>query len=743
MPLLSALARLLSRAAALQGRAIPANRFEFQETVGIGVQTSTLAIDQATRELWLAVFPQGELIAQQSLTEPDEFPALWISASLEHSVAGEQHPENEQAILLVRGRTSTKLLVEEPSGQTREVALGQLGPGELLTLRVGRKPADLSSIIPVGKEVGQARTLFIAALVKRKRIFIEAAFATLLIGIFALAGSLYTMQVYDRVIPLSGFSTLIVLTVGVLIAISLELTIKQVRAIMTERACKGIDYELSDIFFGKAISIRLDARPKSVGTFASQIRHFEFIRNFLTSTTLLVIADIPLALLFIAVIAMIAGPIALIPLVAIPLALLTGFAFRKKLRALNKTQIEESNHKNGLLIEAIDGIESLKASGAEWKIQSRWNDLTKLLAGKELELRLTNTLSTQLSQTVHQLTYVAIIAGGAFAVATGNLTMGGLIACSIIAGRALQPIAQLPSVVAQWQTAAISLEALDKIMEMPDDRPADTQLIVPESCNGAIRVEAIKFQYEAEQLVLDIPALNIKAGERVAIIGAVGCGKSTLLKLLAGLYQPNSGKVFFDNLDMFQLAPEFVREHIGYLPQDIRLFNGTLRENLTLGLPTPTDETILKAATACGLAPAIARHPKGLELTIHEGGRGLSGGQKQLVGLTRMLIARPKVLILDEPTASMDNEIENYVLKHLFEQLPQDTTVITATHKPGLLRYVSRIVVVANGRIALDGPRDEVIQKLQSAQSAQAAKQAPEAVATNKSATITQGKPQE
>jgi ATP-binding cassette, subfamily C, bacterial LapB len=709
---LPSLAKLLSRAAALQGRAIPSNRFEFQGTVGSGVETESLSLDQAARELWLTIFPQGEVVAQSALSEPDEFPAIWIAL--------ENHKEH--TLLLVRGKTNTKLLVEDPQGATKEISPLQLNGGELLTLRVGRTPADLSSIIPAGKQIGAARALFIAAILRRKKIFLEAAFATLLIGIFGLAASLYTMQVYDRVIPLSSFATLTVLTVGVFIAIGMELLIKQVRAGITERACKVIDYELSDIFFGKALSIRLDARPKSVGTFASQIRHFEFIRNFLTSTTLLVIADIPLALLFISVISMIAGPIALIPLLAIPLALLAGFAFRKRLRAINKTQIEQSNHKNGLLIEAIDGIESLKAAGAEWKLQSQWNSLTKLLAGKELDLRLTTTLSSQMSQTVHQLTYVAIIAIGAYTVATGNLTMGGLIACSIIAGRALQPISQLPGVVAQWQSAEISLETLDAIMAMPDDRSAESRLVLPESCSGALRIEDLKFQYDEAQIVLDLPKLALAPAERVAVIGPVGCGKSTLLKLLAGLYQPNAGKTFLDNLDIFHLAPEFVREHIGYLPQDVRLFSGTLRENLTLGLPTPTDSVILKAAEACGLASAIARHPQGLELRIHEGGKGLSGGQKQLVGLARMLIARPKVLILDEPTASMDSEMEAYVLHHVFEELPKDTTVVMATHKPAVLRYVSRIVVIANGKIAMDGPREEIIQRLQGAQKPTAVK---------------------
>jgi ATP-binding cassette subfamily C protein LapB len=557
-----------------------------------------------------------------------------------------------------------------------------------------------------------AKGWFIHAIFKRRRVFLEGALATLLVGLFGLAASLYTMQVYDRVIPLKGYSTLVVLTVGVLIAIGLELLMKQVRASMVERTCKAIDQELSDVFFSKALSIRLDARPRTVGTFASQIRHFESVRNFMTSTTLMILADIPLALLFVFVIGLIAGWVSLVPLLAIPIAVFAGFLFKKPLRAITQDQIQQSNYKNGLLIEAIDGIESIKASGAEWKVQSSWNKLTKDLANKELRMRLLTNLSTQLTQTVHQLSYVGMIAFGAYLVAEGNLTMGGLIACSIIASRALQPIGQLPSVITQWQSAEISMEALDQIMDMPDDRPPGQRLVVPEQFQGKLRLEQIKFQYDPSQTVLDINRLVVQPGERVAILGAIGSGKSTLIKMMAGLYLPSSGRIFIDDIDLFQIAQEFVREHIAYLPQDVRLFNGTLRENLTLGLPNPSDTVIMGAAKECGLANASARHPKGLELMIHEVGKGLSGGQRQLVGLTRMLIASPHVLLLDEPTASMDPSMEMYVLEHLFEKLPKSSTVVMATHKAASLKHVDRVIVMQQGSIALDGPRDEVLKKL-------------------------------
>lgn len=704
-----AIAKLLSRAAALQGRAIPVSRFEFRSATEEGLSVAELATETAITELWLAVFPQGEAVVQSALPEKDQYPAIWLST-------GEEP-------LLLRGMTSQRVLAEDSQGATREVDLSELRSGNVVLLRVpGTSDASLKD--PTRMPTS-AKGWFIHSIYKRRRVFMEGALATLLVGLFGLAASLYTMQVYDRVIPLKGYSTLMVLTIGVAIAITMELVMKQVRAVMVERSCKAIDQELSDVFFSKAISIRLDARPRTVGTFASQIRHFESVRNFMTSTTLMVLADIPLALLFIAVIGMIAGWIALVPLLAIPLALLSGYAFKKPIRSLTKDQIEESNYKNGLLIESIDGVESLKASGAEWKMQSKWNSLTKLLAGKELKLRLITNFSSQLTQTVHQVSYVGIVAFGAYAVAEGNLTMGGLIACSIISSRALQPISQLPAVIAQWQSAAVSLEALDAIMAMPDDRSADQRLMVPETCKGSLRLEGMKFQYDPSQNVLDIPMLRINPGERIAVLGAIGSGKSTLIKVLSGLYHPTEGKSFLDDLDMFQLAPEFVREHIAYLPQDVRLFNGTLRDNLTLGLPNPSDTVVLEAAKVCGLAAAISRHPKGLDLMIQEGGRGLSGGQRQLVGLTRMLIARPRVLLLDEPTASMDGQMEAYVLQHLFEELPKDTTVVMATHKAASLRFVDRVVVMHQGAVAMDGPRDEVLKKLSaSAAAAQGANRA-------------------
>jgi len=306
---------------------------------------------------------------------------------------------------------------------------------------------------------------------------------------------------------------------------------------------------------------------------------------------------------------------------------------------------------------------------------------------------------------------VGIIATGAYSIVNGDLTMGGLIACSIISGRALTPLAQMPNMIVQWKHAKIALDVLDGIMAMPSEREHQ-RLVVPDSCKGEIKLSQVGFAYEENAPQLAIEKLSFKPGDRVAILGAVGSGKSTLIKILSGLYQPQQGGVFLDDMDMSLVANEFVREQVGYLPQEVRLFNGTLRDNLVLGLPTLSDTQILKAAALTGLDQAIQNHPSGLEITISEGGKGLSGGQRQLVGLTRMLLARPKVLLLDEPTASMDTRLEEFVMQHLFEELPEDAVIVLATHKAGVLKHVNRIVVMDSGKVSLDGPKQEVLDFL-------------------------------
>jgi ATP-binding cassette, subfamily C, bacterial LapB len=690
------LAVVLSRLAGLLGQAVPAHRFGMMSRTTDGLMVDNLNREERIKAWWLGRFPTAHIqtIEPKNL-KPADFPLLWVGS------------EGEQVLLVRGGSGRHRLTCQDAEGHPCVLPMADARQGRLLKLTImPARPGES------GHRAMSATDWFATSIRRYRPVFLEAVVATFVISMVGLVAALYSMQVYDRVIPTKGYSTLWVLTIGVVIAILIELVLKQVRAYMVDRACKVIDQELSAVFFGKALDIRMDARPSTVGTFASQIRHFESVRNFLTSSSLFIMADLPFAILFVGVIAIIAGPVALVPLVAVPLAVLAGMAFRGPIEKYTGQHMKESNEKNGLLIEAIDGIESVKAANAEWKMLDRWRTMTTTIADSELKMRLFSTLSSNLTQTIQQLSYAGMIAAGAYAINAGQLTMGGLIACSIISGRALTPVAQLPGLIVQWQHAKIALKSLNGIMQMPSDRDQSERLVVPEMCQGEIKMNKVGFSYAKDLPGLEVPALRIDPGDRIAVLGAVGSGKTTLIKLLSGLYKPTAGQVYLDQVDMVHLAPEFVREHVGYLPQDVRLFNGTLRHNLTLGLPMPSDSQIFKAAAMTGLDQVIQNHPLGLELLIAEGGRGLSGGQRQLVGLTRMLLATPKVLLLDEPTASMDAKLENRVMQHLFEQMPRESAIVVVTHKPAALTYVNRILVADKGRVVLDGPRDEVLQRL-------------------------------
>lgn len=689
-------ATLLSRIAAHAGVAVPTFRFEMIEHGRDGAQVQGLALEEQATEMWLACFSTGsaQRIALRSVKRGD-YPLLWVPADAALP-----------PLVLKGAKVNGVYTAEDAPGNSGPLSPAEAAKGVCLALQT----APVAG--PQKRAPKTAKQWFRFVVGRYRKVFAEAVFASFITSILGLFIALYTMQVYDRVVPTRGYSTLWVLTIGVVLAIGFEYMMKQARSRIVDIASKKIDLELSSVFFGKAMDIRMDARPPTVGTFASQVRHFESVRDFMTSSTLFILADAPFAVMFIGVIAIIGGPVALVPLVMMPLAVASSFFFLRKVKAISAENMKESNQKNGLLIEAVDGAESVKACGGEWKIQDRYRQLTATISHSDLKMRIMQSRAANMGQVIHNVNYVGMIAVGAFAITEGMITMGALIACSIIAGRALSPISQIPGLVMRWNQTSIALEGLDNIMAMPSDREAGNRLVVPSQCQGDLMLKNLTFNFIQEKPVLTLDNVHIKPGERIAIIGPVGSGKSTLIKLLSGLYLPTSGSVLLDDVDMQQLAPQFVREHIGYLPQDVRLFSGTLRDNLTLGLPTPSDSRLLNACQLTGLQNIIQAHPQGLELPIAEGGQGLSGGQRQLVGLTRLLLAQPKIMLLDEPTAAMDGQLEDSVMSHLFSEIAATTTLIVVTHKPNLLRHVDRLMVIENGRLMMDGPREKVLEML-------------------------------
>jgi ATP-binding cassette, subfamily C, bacterial LapB len=505
----------------------------------------------------------------------------------------------------------------------------------------------------------------------------------------------------------------------------------------------GLDNRLSREIFNRLLQLRVDQIPASVGSLAGQMRGYEQVRGFYTASTLFTLIDLPLAVIFIVVIMLVASPwVAVVPLIFGGVALFIGFSIRKKIMGQAKEGAALSNMKTGLLVEAVEGIETIKAGSGGWKFLSRWIGVNGKTIESDLKMRGATESVGYLSATVQQISYAALVVAGSIVVMQGHMTMGALIASSILSGRILAPIMAIPGLLVQHAHAQAALEGLEKLYTLKTDHHGTDRPLVPSQIHGYYALSDIKFAYGDNPPALVVPKLEIHPQERIAILGPIGAGKSTLLRLLSGLYHPQEGRVLLDNLDLAHINRQVVSQYVGYLQQDHRLFQGTLRENLLIGLPDPGDDALLTAMRRTGMDRFVASHPKGLDRAIMEGGKGLSGGQKQLVAFTRLVLCSPSVMLLDEPTATMDDEQERRCLQVLAQEAQAGKSMVIVTHKPSVLPLVTRIIVIAGNSIVIDGPRDTVLQKLQenNAQqqaAAQAAAQAPAASAPAPEATPT------
>ncbi len=560
-----------------------------------------------------------------------------------------------------------------------------------------------------------ARALFRTTLLARRGAFAHAAGASLLANVLALSAALYSMQVYDRVIPTQGVSTLIVLTAGVLIAAVLELVVKLARAQLLEAAVAGMDLELSHAIFARLLGIRLDQFPPSVGTLSAQLRSYETIRRFASSATLYLAVDAPFALLFLAAIALLAGvQVAAIPVVFFALSLAVGLFYRRRIARHAETGEGAGNRKLGLLVETVENAESIKAAGAGARQLGRWDELNRRAVDDDTRIQRYSEQATHFAAFMQQASYILLVAAGAWIAATSTeLTMGGLIACSILSGRVLGPVAALPGLIVQWAHARAALASLEKVFALQADNHAVARPLAPQQVRGEWRLENLKFAWPGRPRPFTMPMTAVRPGERVALLGPIGAGKSTLLRLMAGLYAPSEGQVLLDGLDIQQIARAHLSARLGYLPQDVKLLAGTLRDNLETG--QADEATLLAACRQTGLDQLVASHPQGLDMPIFEGGGGVSGGQKQLIAFTRLLLSRPVAWLLDEPTAAMDEATEARALAALKEALagaPSAQTLIVSTHKPALLAMVDRLIVLLPGGGVMDGPKAAVLERL-------------------------------
>ena len=540
--------------------------------------------------------------------------------------------------------------------------------------------------------------------------------ASMIANILALATIIFSMQVYDRVVPSQSIPTLWVLAGGVLIAAVFEFVLRIARVYLSDIIGKRADLKISDRVFGHALRIRNKDRARSTGSFISQIRELEGVRELVTSTTISAIADLPFFFLFLAIFWIIGGNIFWVMLLVVPLMIIPGFLVQKKLAQLATEGMRESAIRNAILVEAVQGIEDIKLLRAEARFQNQWNHMNEVSADVSMRQRKIVGWLNAWTQKIQGLTYAIVVLVGCFAVMKGDMTTGALVACSILSSRMLAPISQVTGVLGRWQQAKVAKNGLDELMQKPVDRPDRAQLIQRKVLSGDYDFKGVVFKYTEDdpRPTLVIPQLKIHAGEKVAILGRNGAGKSSLLQLLSGMQLPVQGKISLDGVDQSLLDPDDIRRDMALLNQNAHLFFGTIRENLTLGAPLASNDEIIRVLQITNALEIVEQKKEGLDHLILEGGVGFSGGQKQALLLTRLLLRNPNIVLLDEPTASIDDVSEKVLIQHLKEWLGHRTLVV-ATHRPAVLQLVDRIIVVHEGKIIKDGPRDAILNPAQQA----------------------------
>ena len=571
--------------------------------------------------------------------------------------------------------------------------------------------AKINFNLPFDRSTSPVWRLIKLEVQKHKSTLIDVCLSGVMLNLIALGISFYSMQIYDRVIPTGASATLYVLSLGVVGAIVFEWLTKTLRSNLNEKIIEAVDQRLGREVFLRLLNVRLDKLPNSVGSLAGQLKAYESVRAFLTSSATQMLIDAPFAIVFTLTLMAVAGWLALIPVAFLLLSLWTGLRGLREIENRSHQVALANMRKTGLLVEAIEGAETLKSGQGGWRQLSLWQNISDVAREEELRLRHISESSQHQLQVLQQLAYVAMVAIGALMVAKGELSMGSLIACSILSSRILQPIAALPSQLIQWGFCKSALTGLDQIWHLPDDHQGQPPVVL-ESVQGHFALKEVVYGY-GPLAALKVAKLNISSGEKIGILGPIGAGKTTLLRLLSGMYKPQLGEITLDGVDLACIAKPLLAEQLGYLQQEGRLFAGTLRDNLLVGMTDPGDEILKGVALQTGLHHAVlANHPLGFDLPIQEGGQGLSGGQRQLVNLTRVFLRRPRIWLMDEPTAAMDRQLADHVT-HAFKQAlrPQDTLVLV-THKPEMLTLVDRLVVIAKHEVLLDGPKEQVLRQL-------------------------------
>lgn len=546
---------------------------------------------------------------------------------------------------------------------------------------------------------------------KNFSIYKDVVIASVLINIFVLLTPFFVMNVYDRVVPNFALETLWAMAIGICVIYIFDLITKFIRAYYIDISSKKVDIIVSSKLFDKILNIKLEHKPKSIGSFANNIKDFELIKSFFSSSTIAVLVDLPFSILFLVAIYYISGSIVIVPLIFIALIMMYSFFIRRPLHKSIEASNEAVSYKNGILIESLNALETIKSLGASGHLRWKWEESTADISTKSLLTKMLTTSITNINAFFVQLTTVFVVIYGVYAIAEKDLTLGGLIAAVILGGRAIGPMGQFASLISNYEQAKTSYVMLENIMNLPEERESNKAAIHKEYIEGSFEFKDVSFFYNENKKVLDNVSFSVKQGEKIAIIGKIGSGKSTIMKMLMKLYDSNEGEIILDGIEIKQIEPSDVRKNIAYVSQDTLLFNGTLKENILYKYPYENDDILINATKTAQLLDFVNSHPQGFDLQVGERGDTLSGGQKKAISLARALVGNYSTLLLDEPTDSMDIATEKNLINALKYEI-KDKTVLLTTHKSSMLDLVDRVIVIDNGRVVLDGEKNYVLSAL-------------------------------
>ncbi|MFM6985500.1 MAG: peptidase domain-containing ABC transporter [Hydrogenophaga sp.] len=608
------------------------------------------------------------------------------------------------------GNAPGQVRLQDGQGLVRDLGDGDLASAMVLWLRRTRTAAGRSAS-PGGQSM--ALRWVLKELFRSPGWIVRVMVATVLINLFAVFTSIFAMQVYDRVVPTLAYTTLTTLVAGMVLVVVVDWALKLLRGQAMDRMAARVDRELSQRVFDHLVHLRLDLMPRGVGQLSAQVNGMEQVRNFLSSSVMYALVDLPFVLMFIAFIALIGGQVAMVYVLLLPVALALAFFSHWRQRAITRQLMQQGNERTGVLVDAIRGAESIRAANAMQRVSQQWQGQTAQIADKSRQQKGNQTLTLANTQALSTVAYVAALVVGVMEIESGRLSMGALIACSILGGRVIGPVAQGVQLLSQWYGVARSLEQVDAILQIEQERRPGQDLLVTDERPASVELERVTFCYPQSAVKqVRVEHLRLNAGDRVLLLGPIGCGKSTLLKVLAGLYRPGEGRVRLGAMDLWEMDPQVVAGMMGYLPQSVHLFKGSLRSNLAAA-GVRDDTRLAEAARAFGVESIADDSPQGMETEISEGGEGLSGGQRQLIGLARLAVAAPRVWLLDEPTSALDAKTEGRIWAALQRFVAPQDILVVATHRPmAAMPVVNRVLMMQKGAIVKDGTPDEVVPQL-------------------------------